>query len=84
VDKRDWLYWQKRMEEWEAAGTEPTEAELAEMLQADDPPGYTPEEISRIKRHGTLREKMTLKIVEHLKAERDKVKLEFFKRRSEK
>lgn len=84
MEKRDWQYWQKRMAEWKATGTEPTEDELAEMLQAEDPPGYSPEEAARIRQHGTAREKLTLKLYESLIEERRKIKKRFFEQREDK
>lgn len=84
MEKRDWQYWLERLKAVnEGKAPTLTDDEITEMFQCPDPPGYSPEEITHIKQHGTRREKMTLEIAEHLRAERDKLKKQFFEQQKE-
>lgn len=77
MENRDWTYWQKKMDEWKATGTEPTEEELAEMLQCE-PPATSPEQKALIRQHGTRKQKDNLALEEHLRTQRETLKKAFF------
>jgi len=83
MEKRDWTYWQKRMEEWKATGTEPTKEELAEMLQTD-PPSTSPEQKAWIRQHGTRKQKELLAQEEYLRTQRSMLKRAFLDEKNEK
>ena len=68
------------MDEWKATGTEPTEDELAEMLQSE-PPTTSPEQKAFIKQHGTRKQKDMLAQEEYLRVQRDILKRSFSEER---
>lgn len=82
MENRDWQYWQKRMEEWKATGTEPTKEELTEMIQCE-PPSTSPEQKAFIKQHGTRKQKDMLAQEEYLRTQRDILKRAFEERKKE-
>lgn len=82
MENRNWEYWLERLKAVnDGKAPDMTDDEVTEMFQCPDPPGYSPEEITRIRQHGTRREKMTLEVVEYLRAERDRFKKEFLEKR---
>ena len=83
MENRDWQYWQKRMDEWKATGTKPTEDELAEMLQCE-PPITSPEQKAFIKQHGTRKQKDMLAQEEYLRAQRKILKRSFLEEQEQK
>ncbi|HTC20613.1 MAG TPA: hypothetical protein VK859_07195 [bacterium] len=83
MENRDWEYWQKKMDEWTATGTKPTEEELAEMLQSE-PPATSPEQKALIRQHGTRKQKELLAQEEYLRTQRDILKRAFLEERKKK
>ena len=83
MENRDWQYWQKRMDEWKATDTKPTEEELAEMLQCE-PPSTSPEQKALIKQHGTRKQKELLAQEEYLRVQLDILKRSFLGERERK
>ena len=80
MENRTWEYWQKRMDEWKATGTEPTQDALAEMLQCE-PPATSPEKKALIRQHGTRKQKELLAQEEYLQAQREILKRAFFEKK---
>jgi hypothetical protein len=80
MENRDWKYWQKRMAEWNATGTQPTEDELAEMIQTD-PPATSPEQKAFIQQHGTKKQKQDLALEDFMRVQRDFLKRAFLEER---
>ncbi len=59
-----------------------TDEEVAEMLQTQHPDALiSDEEKTRIRQHGTRKEKTRLKLIEHLLTERNNLKDVFFKQK---
>jgi hypothetical protein len=79
MENKNWEYWQKRMDEWKATGTEPTEDELTEMLQCE-PPATSPEKKALIRQHGTRKQKELLAQEEYLQAQREILKRNFLEK----
>jgi hypothetical protein len=83
MENRDWKYWQKRMDEWKATDTKPTEEELAELLQCESPT-TSPEQKALIRQHGTKKQKAMLGEEEYLRIQREILKRTFQEEREQK